>query len=294
MQTDRKVVAIYSGNADEPAAAFRALESLGHARVTLLGADGSARGWSVKGSNRGALPEAALRFDGESLIVAMAALRDVPAIVNTLSKSGSPAVFVLQEDRVLQEEQQAAPQPENSTLLARLKRGQAILEAARTDLLEATRLRHPLTAAAEWILDNPYLIRTQVNEVRRHLPRDYAKLLGVNGGGDPRAFSLARDLAARTDFAIDQGNLSGFLTECQRENPLRVAELWLFPLLLRLALIEALAVVLAQAVSRSQHLRELACLWANRLGVSSRADPALFDKTLELLSAEPRAREPTL
>ena len=77
----------------------------------------------------------------------------------------------------MQDDLPGLPPPGKLPILARLKRAQKILEAARQDLLEASRLHHPLTAAAEWIIDNPYLIRTQVNEVRRHLPRDYAKLL---------------------------------------------------------------------------------------------------------------------
>ncbi len=282
----RRVVAIYSGTDHEPEIALRALRSLGRGPTIWFRSDGV-----VRGSARIPASEGAVRFEGESLVVSIADLNDVPAVVEALSSAGAPAIFVLQDDAP------AAAPPATSTILARLSRAQKILEAARQDLLEASRLHHPLTAAAEWIIDNPHLIRTQVNEVRRHLPRDYAKLLHAksSNAGDSRAFRLAGDLATRTDFAIDQGNMTAFLRESQDRSrggaSLTVAELWLFPLLLRVALIEALA-DLAQRASRAQSLTELACFWANRLAVSSRGEPAVFERTLEILSTEPHAREP--
>jgi cyclic beta-1,2-glucan synthetase len=282
VQTEPKIVAIYSGKDDEPEVALGAVRSLHKGPAALFLQDGSRRG-----SNKIQPIDGELRFEGESLIVATADPKNVPSVVKSLSSTGAPSIFILKSDLP------CPPSPGKSRILARLKRSQRILEAARQDLLEASRLHHPLTAAAEWIIDNPYLIRTQVNEVRRHLPRDYAKLLrtGDSKTGESRAFRLARELAAGADFAIDQGNLSEFLRESQKEKPLTVGELWLFPLLLRVALIEGLA-DLAKRISRSQNLSELACFWANRLAVSSRGDPAVFDRTVQLLSAEPCAREP--
>jgi cyclic beta-1,2-glucan synthetase len=282
VQTEPKIVAIYSGKDDEPEVALGSVRSLHNGPAALFRQDGS-----IKGSSKICPAEGELRFEGESLIVATTPPKNVPFVVKALSSAGAPAIFVLQGDLL------CPSSPGKSPILARLKRAQRILEAARQDLLEASRLHHPLTAAAEWIIDNPYLIRTQVNEVRRHLPRDYAKLLRTDDSrtGEPRAFRLAKELAARADFAIDQGNLADFLRESQKEKPLTVGELWLFPLLLRVALIEGLA-ELAQRISRSQNLSELACFWANRLAVSSRGDAAVFDRIVQLLSAEPRAREP--
>jgi len=55
------------------------------------------------------------------------------------------------------------------------------LNDARADLMEAARLDHALTPAAEWILDNSYLIHTQITEVNRHLPRDYSGWSSAGG-----------------------------------------------------------------------------------------------------------------
>src|SRR6185503_12311437 len=70
-----------------------------------------------------------------------------------------------------------------------------------------------------------------------------------------------------------------------------VAELWLFPVVLRIALIEGLT-ELALCVHRDQQLRESAYFWGNRLAGAARHDTAAFDRMLQLLAAEPFALQP--
>src|SRR5207244_2841178 len=78
------------------------------------------------------------------------------------------------------------------------------------------------------------------------------------------------------------------LRDYQTTAPLSIAELWFFPLLLRLALIEALASI-ATSVSRAQQLREAAYLWANRLGAAVRRGPEVFERLLSRMESEPYA-----
>ena len=66
-----------------------------------------------------------------------------------------------------------------------------------------------------------------------------------------------------------RANITECLRQYQTAAPLTIAELWFFPLLLRMALFESLA-RLASRVSRAQQLREVAYLWANRLAASMR------------------------
>ena len=73
--------------------------------------------------------------------------------------------------------------------------------------------------------------------------------------------------------------------------PLSIAELWSFPLLLRLSLIESLT-LFAGRVDRAQQIREAGYFWANRLAVSSRRDPELFDKVLHRWNPNQSPREP--
>ncbi|HXP88164.1 MAG TPA: glucoamylase family protein [Bryobacteraceae bacterium] len=273
----------------------------------------------------------ALRLEGESLVVAEAPPGKVQAIVKQLQSVGLPAVFVLREDLANVTctpepapvgwrpqdvarrcaEQLAKPGPSESSesngpqpdrpqldrskrsILARLRESELALEAARRDLLEAARLGHTMTAAAEWVLDNAYLIRTQIAETRRHLPRDYPKLLpGLHARYTcPEVYDLAEHLVAGADHALNETNITECLRQYQTVAPLTIAELWFFPLLLRMALFESLA-RLASRVSRAQQLREVAYLWANRLAVSVRRGTEDFEKMLARLETEPFALQP--
>ena len=76
---------------------------------------------------------------------------------------------------------------------------------------------------------------------------------------------------ANANHAITEQNLVEAVEEYQKKAPLSIAELWVFPVMLRFALVEALA-ELAERISREQQLREEAYLWANRLAAGARAD----------------------
>jgi cyclic beta-1,2-glucan synthetase len=248
----------------------------------------------------------ALRLEGESLVVAEMPSPEVQAVVKQLQNVGLPAVFVLREDlanlsRTPEPPEANAAKPDQPaagrsklSFLARLRESELMLDAARRELLEASRLGHSMTAAADWLLDNAYLIRTQIAETRRHLPRDYRRLLpGRRARYDcPEVNDLAERLVAETDHSLTEANITECLRQCQTTAPLTIAELWFFPLLLRMALFEALA-RLAVRVSRAQQLREVSYLWANRLAASMRRAPEEFEKMLARMETEPFALQPS-
>ena len=176
-------------------------------------------------------------------------------------------------------------------MLPRLRENELTLEASRRDLAEAARLEHALTAAAEWLLDNGHLIRTQIAEIRRHLPRDHQKILPAGASGDPYIYDLAKELVAHTDYYVNEANILECLRAYQQVAPLTIAELWSFPLMLRIALIAELT-QLALHVSRKQQLREAAYFWANRLAAASRRGTEVFERMLRQMEDEPVALEP--
>ena len=273
---------------------------------------------------------APLRLEGESLIVAETSPSKVQAVVKQLQSVGLPAVFVLREDfanvspaaelavapdgGLPQDaargcaETSAKPDesgPDRSTserspgesprrsILVRLRACELELDAAKRDLLEAARLGHSMTAAAEWLVDNAYLIRTQIAETRRHLPRNYRKLFAGPRARrtSPEVNDLAERLVQGADHALNETNIAGCLRQYQTKAPLTIAELWFFPLLLRMALFESLA-HLANRVSGAQQLREVAYLWANRLAVSMGRGTKEFEEMLARLETEPFALQP--
>ena len=267
-----------------------------------------------KGNHTAAAPAhyAALRLEGESLVLAETLQPNVQAVVKELQSVGLPAVFVLRKDfgdlsrapepvgqhgwltrGIPRQHKEHPPGRSQRSIAARLGDSGLALEAARRDLLEAARLGHAMAPAAEWLLDNAYLIRTQIAETRRHLPRPYSKRLAVLRLRDtyPDVDDLAGHLVSATDHALSEANITDCLRQYQTVAPLTIAELWFFPLLLRLALFESLA-RLASRVSRAQQLRELAYLWANRLVVSTRRGTEEFEKMLARLESEPFAVQP--
>ena len=289
----RVILGFYSSEQVDAEKAFRTIGASSGGRAQLFHGNGA------KPHAGAEAHYSALRLDGESLVVAEAPRANVQTIVEHLQNAGLPAVFVLREDSVSasvtpeKARQRKSQQQSKRSILARLRASELALDAARRDLLEAARLGHSMTAAAEWLLDNAYLIRTQIAETRRHLPRDYPKLLQSlrSSSTCPDVYDLAERLVAGTDHTLNEANITECLRQYQTAAPLTIAELWLFPLLLRMALFESLA-RLAARVSRAQQLREVAYLWANRLAAGMRRGTDEFEKMLARLDTEPFALEP--
>lgn len=292
----RIVLAFYPSGDEPTERAFKSLQRL--AKVCVVRAE------STTDSADLCRRYAKLRQEGESLLVAEAEPGKVEDVVAGIRLAGSPAIFVVRPDfgdslKLEDPADQTPPEADSTRLtrraiLHRLRQDSAALTQACAELSEAARLEHALSPAAEWILDNSYLIHTQIGEVERHLPPDYAAWPS-RGDGHRGLSNVARELAAKTGYSITEANIRECLHEYQASRPLAISELWAFPLFLRIALIEALT-RLAVRVSEGQELRESAYLWANRLATSARAgrpeDNSAFEKILQYLEAEPIARQP--
>jgi cyclic beta-1,2-glucan synthetase len=233
-----------------------------------------------------------LRLEGEELITAWTAPAKIGQVVETLRLAGTPSIFVIRPPvaapRRVKRESNSAPRTRRE-ILARLDGEKKGLDAVRRDLREAVRLGHALPPAAEWILDNSYLIRTQIAEVRRHLPRDLGTRMAP-ASPEGGVLTLAWCLVEQSSFAVNENNICAFLRRYQALAPLTIAELWAFPLFLRIALIEELTRIAAR-VAQAQQQREAAYLWANRLASAPRVSEGAFERMLKLLESEPLARE---
>lgn len=101
-----------------------------------------------------------------------------------------------------------------------------------------------VTPASEWILDNYHLVTAEIRDVRRHLPRGYyrelPKLATRELAGTARVYALALELIRHSDSRLDRPMLVRFVSAFQAVAPLTIGELWAWPSMLRLALIENL------------------------------------------------------
>src|SRR5687767_4775852 len=101
-----------------------------------------------------------------------------------------------------------------------------------------------VTPATEWILDNFHLLASEILEVRRNLPRQYyrelPKLALRELAGDARVYAMAVELIRHSDSRLDRQQLVRFMNSYQSVAPLTIGELWAWPSMLKLALIENL------------------------------------------------------
>jgi len=125
-----------------------------------------------------------------------------------------------------------------------------------------------LTPAAEWMLDNFYLIEEQVQMARRHLPRGYSRelprLTDGPSAGQPRVYDIVLELISHVDARIDAGQLGAFIDSYQAVAALKLGELWAIPIMLRLGLIENLRRV-TDRLNTAREDRDLADLWMDSL-----------------------------
>ncbi len=161
-------------------------------------------------------------------------------------------------------------------LLARLDTNERDLR----DFHRSTRSLNPgrrLTPAAEWMLDNFYLLEEQIQMARRHLPRGYSRELPrlSNGTsmGFPRVYDIVLELIPHVDAQIDAGSLGAFIDSYQAVNTLKLGELWAIPIMLRLALIENLRRITTRLTIAREDCDQ-ADLWVDRLQEMAEKNPS--------------------
>jgi cyclic beta-1,2-glucan synthetase len=178
-------------------------------------------------------------------------------------------------------------------LLSRLDENEGILTGTRDLLVEAIKTDRRITPAAEWLLDNFYLIEEQIRTARRHLPKGYSRelprLLEGPSAGLPRVYDIALETISHGDGRVDPESLSSFVAAYQTVTVLKLGELWAIPIMLRLALIENLRRVGAR-IAADRMDRNLADYWADLITDVAVKDP----KSLILVLADMARSNPPL
>ncbi|HEY2713044.1 MAG TPA: glucoamylase family protein, partial [Chthoniobacterales bacterium] len=185
-------------------------------------------------------------------------------------------------------------QARGRSFLRRLGDVEGALEWANASLTRSAEMHHAFTLSAEWLLDNAYLIREQVINLRRSLPQKYyGKLPLIASGpeaGLPRVYQVASKMVSETGGALEPEIIRKFLVAFQAIRPLDIGELWALPLMLRLQLLECLR-TLAIQVEQQQNQSEQADFWANRLITAARHSSLQLLRIMEELVQ--RHSEPT-
>jgi cyclic beta-1,2-glucan synthetase len=121
--------------------------------------------------------------------------------------------------------------------------GRVLVQSYRV-LAQEIREERAVTPAAEWLVDNFYIVDEQLRDIRDHLPagfyRELPKLGDGHLAGYPRVLGLAWAFVAHTDSRFDPEVLRRFVRAYQRVQPLLIGELWAIAITLRIVLVENL------------------------------------------------------
>jgi cyclic beta-1,2-glucan synthetase len=126
----------------------------------------------------------------------------------------------------------------------RLRENAEVLKQAYAVIARSIQADHPITPAAEWLLDNFHIVEEQVREIIDDLPVGFYRRLPKLKNGAladyPRVFAIAWELVAHTDSGFDLERLTRFIAAYQRVQPLTIGELWAIAITLRITLVENL------------------------------------------------------
>ena len=160
------------------------------------------------------------------------------------------------------------PRRGDDRLLRRLSDSERVIARCHGAMSAAHAAGQQLVPAAEWLLDNHYLIEEQVDLARLHFPRGYSRRLPRLGQGEragrPRVYDLILQFIAHVDGRVDDEALARYVAAYQSVTRLTLGELWSVPIMLRLALIENLRRVAVDLTWRQAH-RDGALEWAQRI-----------------------------
>jgi cyclic beta-1,2-glucan synthetase len=108
----------------------------------------------------------------------------------------------------------------------------------------------PVAKAAEWFLDNSYLVQRAIRQIQEDLPSAfYVQLPALDGPrapGPPRIYAVACGMLEAANLQLTPALIVRFLNAYQEVTPLDIAELWALPVLLRLCSLEELTSALAR------------------------------------------------
>jgi cyclic beta-1,2-glucan synthetase len=152
-----------------------------------------------------------------------------------------------------------APRRPARDVFPRLDDNARVLREAYLTMAEDVHRAEFVTTAAEWLLDNYHLVASEIRDVRQNLPRGYyrelPKLATRELAGDARVYAMAVELIRHSDSRLDRQQLVRFMKSYQTVAPLTIGELWAWPSMLKLALIENLRRLAEEAIEAREARR---------------------------------------
>ncbi len=139
-------------------------------------------------------------------------------------------------------------------LFPRLQENGARLNYALREFTNALHAGRTIPPAAEWLLDNYYVVETELNQVQHDLSANYyrelPKLADGPLAGYPRVLLVAYQLIAHTDSRLSEQVIERFVRAFQEITPLSTGEIWAVAIMLRILLIENLRRLMDEVAAR--------------------------------------------
>ncbi len=151
---------------------------------------------------------------------------------------------------------------QKSDLLERLQSWEQALRNANAIFKGVPSKDLPVSRAAEWMLDNFYVVKQTFNQITEGLPYSFLDQLPKLSGapqesglprpaptktvgtllepGLPRIFALAEEWVEYCQSQIELNQTGAFVQEYQQVAPLTIGELWALPIMLRIGILEQL------------------------------------------------------
>jgi cyclic beta-1,2-glucan synthetase len=135
------------------------------------------------------------------------------------------------------------------SLREHLQDQESLLRAAYQYFVQASDVQLAVSYAAEWLLDNFYVVEQALRQIREHMPASYyrqlPKLAESPLEGYPRVYALAREIIGYFESQLDLDRVTRSVQAYQSVTPLTMGELWALPTMLRLGILENLTRALA-------------------------------------------------
>ncbi|CAN5334023.1 glucoamylase family protein [soil metagenome] len=139
-----------------------------------------------------------------------------------------------------------------------------ILNDAYQILSGIAKKNRELSPAAEWLIDNFYIIQEQIVQVGVDFPKEFQEKLPALKSGEheglPRVYELVLNFLTNTDNLVDQDVLEHYIKSYQETEILMLGEIWAIPIMVRLILIQKLAEKASRILGRKRIWRDVSNL----------------------------------
>ncbi|HLE21561.1 MAG TPA: carbohydrate-binding protein, partial [Vicinamibacteria bacterium] len=168
------------------------------------------------------------------------------------------------------------PRRRSRSVFRRFDDNARVLRDTYRSLAEEVHEGEFVTPAAEWLLDNFHLVASEIRDIHHNLPRGYyrelPKLALRELSGHARVYAMAVELIRHSDSRLDRQKLLRFVNSYQTVAPLTIGELWAWPSMLKLALIENLR-RLADEMIEAREARRAADAYVARIEAAGEGRP---------------------